>query len=249
MNTIVTFKEVLKKYDSTIALNKLSFEISNNECVSLIGNNGSGKTTVINILGNIIGYDMGDVLYNGKKIVPNYVSYKKEIGMLLSKPYYISEFSIIQYWNFLGKFFKIPNEELMVRVNSLLTSLNIEDKKNKQITKLSSGDQMKVSFGGSLIHNPKLLLFDEPFVHLDIKSLDKVSNIIHDLKNSKTILITSHNLDLVVDLCDIFLIIDNGEMVKKIFKSDYSNKSELKDSVKKCFISENNRIDLQWLND
>jgi len=248
MNTMVIFKEVKKKYALITALDKLTFEVPVNSHVALIGNNGSGKTTVINILGNIIGYDDGEVMFNGRKIVPNYVSYKKDIGMVLSHPYYVSEFSVIQYWNLLGEFFKIHKEELDFRAESLLEALNIENKKSLKISELSSGDQMKVSIGGSLIHNPKLLLYDEPFVFLDNNSLDKVSEIIDNVSDTKTLLISSHNLDLVADLCDTFLIIDNGVIIRKILKTDYSNKAELKISVKKSLLSENRKINLQWLN-
>jgi ABC-2 type transport system ATP-binding protein len=247
MNTVVSFKEVIKRYHSTLALDKLSFDISNSECVGLIGNNGSGKSTIINILGNIISYDAGDVYYNYKRINPNFISYKREIGMILSKPYYIKEFSVFMYLKFLGAYFQVPKEALSDRISSLLKILKLEHRMNSKISSLSSGNQMKISLAASLIHDPKVLLYDEPFVHLDIRSIDVVTQMINTLKKFKTFLITSHNLDLVVDLCDKFIIIDGGKLLTTVNRSEFSNNSELKNDLRSLLVTRKTKIELDWL--
>ena len=94
---IIQFKEVVKTYSGKIVLNQLSFEIKKNESIALIGNNGCGKTTTINVLCNLTNYEKGKVIIQGNKVTESYASYKQNLGIVLSSPYYIEEFNIIEY--------------------------------------------------------------------------------------------------------------------------------------------------------
>lgn len=114
MNSIISFKNVIKKYDNFKALDNLNFDVKDLDFVALVGNNGCGKTTTINVLCNLVNYDSGEVIYKGTKVTPNYVSYKNEIGMVLSKPYFIEEFDLKQYWRFVGKFQKVKKKTLRI---------------------------------------------------------------------------------------------------------------------------------------
>jgi ABC-2 type transport system ATP-binding protein len=106
---------------------------------------------------------------------------------------------------------------------------------------------MKVSLGGALIHNPKMLVLDEPFVNLDIGTTEKIMQILKSFKGKKTIFITSHQLELVADLCDRFLIMDKGHIVAELNKQDYESLEVLKNHVKQFLVKEDNNINLSWL--
>lgn len=244
---ILTFNNVEKNYCKTPALKNLSFNIKDKDFVALVGNNACGKTTTINIICNLIKYDNGEVQAFGKKVTPNYVSYKNKLGIVLSKPYYVEVFTTVEYLKFVGKFQYVPKNEINQRINDLVELFELETERNKAIRNLSSGNQMKVTLGAALIHNPELLVLDEPFINIDIATTEKIMNILKGFKGKKTIFITSHNLDLVIELCDNFLIMDKGKIIQNINKTDFKNTTTLKEKVKKLLVKEYKEINLSWL--
>jgi ABC-2 type transport system ATP-binding protein len=108
MNSLLSFKNILKSYQGKQVLKNLDFSINQNSFVGLIGNNGCGKTTTIHILCNLITYESGEYHFEEKKVTPQYVSFKNKLGIVLSKPYYIEEFSVVEYWKFVAKFQYVP---------------------------------------------------------------------------------------------------------------------------------------------
>lgn len=245
----ILFDNVTKHYSNKSALNKLSFSIAENEFVALIGNNGCGKTTTINVLCNLTPYENGSVSIFGSKITPAFTSYKTHLGIVLSTHYSIAEFSIIDYLSFVGEFQFLKKMEIKARLEDLLKLLELEDQKHKAIKHLSSGNKMKVSIAAALIHNPKILILDEPFVNLDIKSIQTIIEIINGFRGKKTVFITSHNLDLVVDLCNRFLLMENGKILTEINNNEGLTSDELKKKIKAHLISEPSSLkEIEWLN-
>lgn len=240
------FINVNKVYGNTKALDNLSFEVKENASVALIGNNGCGKTTTVNIICNLIPFT-GDYWYNNTQVHPNYISFKNEIGMVLNKPYYIEKFSVVDYWSFVCKFQKVEKNEASQRINDLLKLLDLEEDKGKAIKHLSSGNQMKVSVGSALLHNPGTLILDEPFVNLDIHTVERIVKLLIGFRGKKTIFVTSHNLDIVVRLCDEFLIMEKGKILMKLNKNDFDNPESLKIEVKKLLAKESPVENLTWL--
>ena len=207
----------------------LRFSINEGSCTALIGNNGSGKTTTINVIGNITNYTNGEYFYKNKVVTPRYVSFKNELGMILSQPYYI------------------PKTEIDLRISELMDILDLQDDKSVKIKDLSSGNQMKVTIGSSLIHNPEVLLLDEPFINLDIQTIKIFMDLLKSFKYRKTIFITSHNLDLVAELCDNFFIIDKGKIVKELEKKGNINIENLKQQVKDILVHHRHNLKASWL--
>ena len=247
MNKIIEFKNLIKRYKKTLALDELTFSINEGSCTALIGNNGSGKTTTINVIGNITNYTNGEYFYKNKVVTPRYVSFKNELGMILSQPYYIEDFNTIEYWKFVAKYQKVPKTEIDLRISELMDILDLQDDKSVKIKDLSSGNQMKVTIGSSLIHNPEVLLLDEPFINLDIQTIKIFMDLLKSFKYRKTIFITSHNLDLVAELCDNFFIIDKGKIVKELEKKGNINIENLKQQVKDILVHHRHNLKASWL--
>jgi ABC-2 type transport system ATP-binding protein len=245
---IIEFKDVKKAFGKQIALNDLSFSIKSKEFVALIGNNGSGKTTTIKSLCNLIPYDNGSIKIFNKQVTPFYVSFRSKIGVFLSDPILINEFTPAEYLKFICRFQGIPSNNCESRIKEILDLLSIQNFNRGKIINYSSGDKVKISFAASLIHNPEVLIMDEPFIHLDFLSLEKILKILISFRGSKTLFITSHNLEAMQSLCERILIIDEGRIVDDI---SYSNKlpyQTLKEVVKnRLKSSENTSVIPLWL--
>lgn len=217
MSFVASFENIRKQFDGKNVLNDLSFTIEKNSITGLLGNNGCGKTTTINILCNILNPEQGEVKVFGNKVTANYVSYKKRIGIVLSKPVYVPSFTAYEYLKFVCQFQQVASGEIEFRIKETLNFLGLDDIK-RPIQNLSSGSQVKVSVAAAFIHNPEFLILDEPFVNLDIGTTENLINVLKLLAGKKTILITSHSLDLLADLCTTFQIMKDGKILKKIDK-------------------------------
>jgi len=247
MKPLVIFEKVVKKYGKVMALNGLSFSLEETKYTALVGNNGCGKTTTVLVLCNLLQSQEGVVKYKGRVITPNYVSYKKELGIVLSEPYYIEEFTIEEYLKFVCKFQKVPTQDINKRINDLLALLNLREYKKEKIKNLSSGNQKKVSIAASLIHNPSFLIYDEPFLNLDMQTLHSIKSLLKSLKGTKTLLITSHNLDLIADLCDEFLIMEKGKVIAQLSKSEFPTIEDLKNYVANHLVKDKVMNNIEWL--
>ncbi len=232
MKELIRFENVYKKYGSTMALQGMSFKIRETDYIGLIGNNGCGKTTTINITGNLISYDSGNVYLFDKLLKPNYTSYKKYVGFVLSEPYYIESFSVSEYFRFVCKFQGIRNDrEITSKIDSLLGNFDLSAISGERISGLSSGNKSIITILSSLIHDPPVLIYDEPFLNLDIKNQELVIDFLKSIRNEKTLLITSHHLNLVTGLCDYFLIMEDGKIIADIRKEDFSSEPDLKGEI------------------
>lgn len=248
MNNQIEFQNVVKRYKETKALNGLSFGIRTNEFIGLVGNNGCGKSTTINILCNLIPYDNGDVYVFGKKVTPYYVSYKSRFGVLLSSPVFINEFSPYDYLHFICKFQNVDKNFIKQRIEEIISIFEIANSKNKKIDNYSSGDKMKISFAAAIIHNPLILILDEPFINLDIQTIDFLLTLLFSFKNRKTLFITSHNLDLITNLCERFLLMEDGKIIEDFSKTSNTSVDLIKEIIKKKMIKHRKNIDnLNWL--
>ena len=247
-NHHISFNQVIKSYSGKKILKELSFSINKNDFVALIGNNGCGKTTTIDLLCNLETYESGDLFVLGSKVTPHYISYKNSLGMVLSSKHLIEEFSPLEYLSFVGKFQFVDNKKIKSRSKDLIKLFELEEHQKKPIKNLSSGNKMKVSLSAALIHNPQILVLDEPFINLDVKTIQSLTNILKNFKGKKTLLITSHNLDLVADLCDNFLIMEDGQVLTELKKEENLSSNDLKEKIKTYLTSTNHSSkQIDWL--
>ncbi|QOI98505.1 MAG: ABC transporter ATP-binding protein [Flammeovirgaceae bacterium] len=246
---MIEVKKVSKRYlfSKSSALEGLSFKIDRFDNCALVGNNGCGKTTIIKILCNLIGYDSGDIFIKSNRLTTNFVSYKKDWGIVLSKPYFIEEFGVLEYLGFVAKFQKVENQIIKSRIDDLIQLLSLEDHQNKRIKDLSSGNQMKVTLASILIHNPEFLILDEPFVNLDISTTERFMAILKSFRGKKTTMITSHNLEIITELSDRIYIMDKGRIVSELENKSFGQSEELKKRIKDQLKQEDKIINADWL--
>lgn len=244
---MISVTDILKKYNKNIVLKDLTFNVYEHEFVALIGNNGCGKTTLVNLLCNLESATNGKIEILESEIKNNSYLFRNNLGIILSSPYYVEEFNVIEYLRFVCKFQLVQDVDIEERIDNIISFFELEPFSNSKIKTLSKGNQMKVTLCASLIHNPQILIFDEPFINLDIETTDKLIVLLQSLYGKKTLFITSHNLDLVVDLCTRFLILDDGNIKLDIKKTDQNDDNELKNRIKTFLKTNKDFKDLSWL--
>jgi len=248
MSNLIEFSSVSKRYRKVVALNNLSFSIKDRQFVALVGNNGCGKTTTVNTICNLIPYDYGQVKIFNKLVSPSFVSYKNRLGVLLSPPILVNEFTPHNFLKFVCKFQKVEANSIHKRIDDIVNSFGIPAYKERPIFEYSSGDKMKIALAASLIHNPEILVLDEPFIHLDPKTIAFIVNLLKSIKGVKTLFITSHNLDLVTEICERVLVMDNGAIIEDFSKSDGSAAESITCQIKERLVNgRSEKPEFDWL--
>jgi ABC-2 type transport system ATP-binding protein len=248
---MIEVKGISKKYPFTKSstLNDLTLTINRFDSCALVGNNGCGKTTLIKILCNLIPFDSGEIIINGSQLNADYVSYKSDWGIVLSKPYFIEQFTVAEYLHFVGKFHGLEKQIIKTRLEDLLYLLSLGDNDDKKIKNLSSGNQMKVTLAAALIHNPAFLILDEPFVNLDIETVERVMAILKSFRGKKTYLVTSHNLEIITELCNKVLIMEKGKITNVLENQMFEKSDHLKRNIVEHLSKEQRDIKVaDWLN-
>lgn len=206
-------EHVTKYYDNFRAVNDLSFEVKDGEIFGLLGVNGAGKTTTFRMIMGLLDKTEGDITLNGKKI--DY-SVTDEIGFLTEERSLLPSKTVLEQAVFYGVLKGLTEKEVEKRLDKYLEEFNITDYKNKKIKELSKGNQQKIQFIISIIHEPKLLILDEPFSGLDPINVEMFKKEILRLKKKGTMIIfSSHMMEHIEYFCDSLIILVKGNTVLK----------------------------------
>jgi ABC-2 type transport system ATP-binding protein len=208
---VVELKSVTKRFDQFVAVKDLSFEVRQGTIFGLLGPNGAGKTTSIRMIVNIFAPDEGDVLVMSKHVSPDL---QPQIGYLPEERGLYKKMKVGDQLVFFANLKGVNSVDASRLVDEWLERLAISDWKNKKPTDLSKGMQQKVQFIASIIHNPDLMILDEPFSGLDPVSVNLLKNVILDLKHQgKTIIFSTHQMEQVEQMCDDICLINHGTQV------------------------------------
>jgi len=202
------------KEKKKIAVNNLSFSAYKGEIFGLLGPNGAGKTTVLRMLSTMIKPDSGDALINGASVVKQSELVRSKIGFLTSE-LKLEEFFTPNYlFDFFADLHKIPTDVRITRKRELYDKFGIGDFAEVKVANLSTGMKQKVSLVISLVHNPEIIIFDEPTNGLDVLTAKVVTDFLLELKQQgKTIIVSTHIFSLVEKICDRVGIIIDGRMI------------------------------------
>lgn len=206
-------EHVTKYYDDFRAVNDLSFEVKDGEIFGLLGVNGAGKTTTFRMIMGLLDKTEGNITLNDKKI--DY-SVSDEIGFLTEERSLLPSKTVLEQAVFYGVLKGLTEKEVEKRLEKYLEEFGITDYKNKKIKELSKGNQQKIQFIISIIHEPKLLILDEPFSGLDPINVEMFKKEILRLKKKGTIIIfSSHMMEHIEYFCDSLIILVKGNTVLK----------------------------------
>ena len=204
-------KNLSKYFGIKKAVDDVSFNVEQGHILGILGKNGAGKSTIFRIILNILDPDEGEVLYNGEKIngeISDRIGYLPEVGSL------IDSYTVYEQCMYYGKMKSMKTEDIKNHMFELLEQFEIVEYANMKIKELSKGNKQKIQFIIALLHNPDLLILDEPFSGLDPVSVEYFKRIILQLKDQgKTIIFSSHIMSQVEMLCEDIVIINNGKIV------------------------------------
>jgi ABC-2 type transport system ATP-binding protein len=208
----IIVKNITKLYGKQKALDNVSFEINNGEIVGFLGPNGAGKSTMMKIITGFIPANEGEVFVNNLNADENSLEIRKHVGYLPEhNPLYLDMY-VKEYLSFVASL-HMPKKEIKQRVIEIIekTGLNIEQ--NKKIGALSKGYRQRVGLAQALIHNPDVLILDEPTTGLDPNQIIEIRNLIAETGKEKTIMLSTHIMQEVEAICDRIIIIDKGKIV------------------------------------
>ena len=222
-------ENVTKKYGDLTAVDNLSFEVKEGEIFGLLGLNGAGKTTTFRMIMGLLDDYKGKITLNDKKI--DY-SVTDNIGFLTEERSLLTKMTVLEQIQYYGVLKGMDYDEIEGKLDKYLKEFNIEEYKNKKIKELSKGNQQKVQFISAIIHEPKLLILDEPFSGLDPINVELFKKVILDLKKKKTMIIfSSHRMEHVELFCEKLVIFLKGKSVLNGYlnkiKKDYKKKNIL----------------------
>lgn len=210
---MIQVKDVTKKYGDFIAVKNLNFEIKHGEVIGLLGPNGAGKSTTMNMLTGFIEPSEGSIIINGKDIVKKAREAKKNIGYMPENvPLYL-DLTVREFVTYMAELKLVQRKERKKQVEEIIKATGLEDVKNKLIRNLSRGYKQRVSMAGALVGKPEILILDEPTVGLDPKQIIEIRELIKSLGKDHTVIISSHILSEISQICEKVIIINKGEIV------------------------------------
>ena len=214
-------KNVSKSYGDFKAVDNLSFEVKEGEIFGLLGANGAGKTTTFRMIMNLLTPDKGTITLDNIKIDYDVTD---KIGFLTEERSLLLKLTVKELMIYYGTLKSMKKEQIEKNLKIWLKKFKIEDYENKKIKELSKGNKQKVQFISSIIHEPKLLILDEPFSGLDPINVDMFINAINDLKEKGTIIIfSSHQMNNVELFCEKLLILNKGKTILQGSLKDIKN--------------------------
>jgi ABC-2 type transport system ATP-binding protein len=230
---MINFEDISKSFGKTNALKNVNFEIKEGEIFGLLGPNGAGKTTSINILSTILKPDAGNVWIDGLNLRKNQDACKLLIGVV---PQEISLYEVLSAYEnlfFWGSLYHIPPSELEAKIHNILQLVGLYDRRNDAVKTYSGGMKRRINIASAILHNPKILLMDEPTVGIDPQSRNRIFEIIQELnQGGMTIIYTTHYMEEAERLCNTIAIIDNGSVIAKGSLDELKKISETRDILK-----------------
>ena len=214
MTMILEIHDLWKAYDGVQALRGLNLEVKRREIFGLIGPNGAGKTTSLKIVVGLLSMDKGIVKVDGRDITEEPYEYKRLIGYVpetVSLPEYLT---LEEFLIYSGKIRDVPNDQIKKRINFFLGAFELEDKRKSLILSLSRGMKQKAAMAAALLHDPCLLILDEPLVGIDPVGQHRIKELFNErVKEGKTIFISTHMLDTAERMCDRVAVIHKGRRI------------------------------------
>ena len=212
---MIKVEGLTKYYGERAAIRDLSFNIEKGEVIGFLGLNGAGKSTTLKVLGCVLLPTSGRVEIDGFDVTKDPHEIRKRIGFLPDTPPLYDEMTVEGYLEFVAQLRGVSNADLAARVRDAMQKTSLTDRKDDVIASLSHGYRQRVGVAQALVHNPRLLILDEPTSGLDPVQIVEMRELIQKLKGEHTVLVSSHILGEISQICDRYLVIQQGEIIAR----------------------------------
>jgi len=209
----IVLENLTKRYGSQKAVDNISLKVATGEILGFLGPNGAGKTTTMKIITNFIAPDEGEVYIGGKSIKDDPHEIKRHIGYLPENNPLYHEMPVIDYLSFCAGVQGLEKSHIPDRIAEMIRITGLNKEKHKKIGELSKGFQQRVGLAQAMIHDPEILIFDEPTTGLDPNQIAEIRKLIRELGKEKTVILSTHILPEVEATCDRIFIINKGKLV------------------------------------
>ena len=210
---MIKVKNVTKKYGKFTAVDNISFEIGEGEIIGLLGPNGAGKSTTMNMITGYIEPTEGQIIVDGFDMDKKPQKAKKEIGYMPEGVPLYTDMTAREFVTYMAEIKKVDKKTRKDKVQKIIEQTGLKPVENKLIKNLSRGYKQRVSMAGALVGEPKILILDEPTVGLDPKQITEIRNLIKELGKTHTIILSSHILSEVSQICNKVIIINKGKII------------------------------------
>lgn len=210
---MIEVRNLVKMYGTHMAVDHLNFTIEKGKIYGFLGPNGAGKSTTMNIMTGYLGATEGEVLINGYDILKEPEEAKRRIGYLPELPPLYMEMTVLEYLEFAAELKKIPKKDREGQIRSVIGMAKLNDVKDRLIQNLSKGYKQRVGLAQAILGYPEIIILDEPTVGLDPTQIIEIRELIRRLSKNHTVILSSHILAEVREVCDYIMIIANGKLV------------------------------------
>ena len=210
---MIEVKNVTKKYGKAVAVEDISFSINDGEIIGLLGPNGAGKSTTMNILTGYIEQTSGEVTIEGYNTLKKPKKAKRQIGYMPEGVPLYTDLTVKEFVTYMAELKHVDSKTRKDKVQKVIEQTGLKEVENKLTRNLSRGYKQRVSMAGALVGEPKILILDEPTVGLDPKQITEIRNLIKELGKTHTIILSSHILSEVSQICSKVIIINKGKIV------------------------------------
>ena len=210
---MIEVKNLVKKYGDHTAVDHLSFTVEKGQIYGFLGPNGAGKSTTMNIITGYLGATDGEVLINGHDILKEPEAAKKSIGYLPELPPLYMDMTVMEYLKFSTELKKIKKEDREAEIEKALKLVKLADVQDRLIKNLSKGYKQRVGLAQAILGFPEIIILDEPTVGLDPKQIIEIRELIRELAKEHTVILSSHILAEIREVCDYIMIISKGKLV------------------------------------
>ena len=228
---MIEIKNVTKKYPNITAVDHISFEVKDGEVVGFLGPNGAGKSTTMNMITGFIEPTEGQIIVNGFDISKKPKKAKKQIGYMPEGTPLYTELTVKEFVNYMAELKGVKSKQRKEMVKRVISEVGLENVQNKIIRNLSRGYKQRVSMAGALIGDPDVIILDEPTVGLDPKQITEIRNLIKELGKKHTVILSSHILSEVSQICERVVIINSGKIVAIDTPENLENKTKEKNTI------------------
>ena len=210
---MIEVKNVTKKYGNFVAVDNISFNIKECEIIGLLGPNGAGKSTTMNMITGFIEQTEGEIIIDGYDMLKKPKKAKKEIGYMPEGVPLYTDLTVKEFVSYMAQIKKVDRKIRKEQIEKTIEETGLKDVEKKLIKNLSRGYKQRVSMAGALVGKPKILILDEPTVGLDPKQITEIRELIKKLGKTHTVILSSHILSEVSQICNKVIIINKGKIV------------------------------------